>query len=400
MKKVGIGIIGLGNIAGWHIPAYIKNEKAELVAVCDINTKIAKEAAKFFGAKKWYTDYKDLLKDEQIDAVDILLPHHLHSKVVIDAAEAGKNVAVQKPMALNVKDADRMIEATRKADVKFMVDECEVFYPPYVKAKELIENGEIGEPSFIRIGYKHGRLTHPYNINQIKWRSRSGPADWRRDPRKFGGGHFFTAGHHKFAVARHLLGEVAEVRAWIDDIYKPNYYPLVAVWKYVKRWRYGSFDYTFSRGMYVKAQMGPMACVLDITGSDGMIWIMQCEAEMLRVAPLILYKGSGNSLYFDDLTADYSEAFNGMINDFVSSIVEDRKPLVNGEVGKKLLQFSLAIYKSAENNGESVKPASIENWMWPWERDPAILDRIDMSYSRLKPTKRHQTPLDKKPFCH
>jgi len=383
MEKVGIGIIGTGNIAEWHVPGYISHERAEIVAVCDINKERAEDCARRWGAKKLYTNYRDLLQDDKVDAVDILVPHHLHAKIAIDAAEAGKHIALQKPMTLNIRDADKIISAARKADIKLMLDECEVFYPPHVKAKELIESGEIGEPSFIRIGYKHARGRRPKDAKPRRGSARAmSLANWRRDPRQFGGGHFFTAGHHKFAVARYLLGEVKEVRAWIDDILRPNRLPIIAMWRYVAKGRYGFFDYTFSPKMYIKSDMGALGELLEVTGSSGMIWVTRCEAQILRTAPLILYRGSypGESVYFDNLKSDYMESFLRMTHHFVDCILEDKEPLVGGEEGKKILQFSIAVYKSAEENGKAVDPRSLTDWKWPWERDPSILEKINMSY--------------------
>jgi len=384
MEKVKMGIIGTGNIARWHVPGYLRHERAEIAAVCDINKETAENCARLWGVKKTYTDYHDLLKDNEVDAVDILLPHHLHATITVEAAEAGKHIAVQKPMALNIRDTDKMISAARKANVKLMLEECEVFYPPHVKAKELIESGEVGEPSFIRIGYKHARgqelrVSGPPRPGLAR---SMGLVSWRRDPRQFGGGHFFTAGHHKFAVARYLLGEIKEVRAWIDDIFKPNRLPLIAMWRYVTKGRYGFLDYTFSPKMHIKSDMGALGELLEVTGSSGMIWIARCEAQILKVAPLILYRGTypGESVYFDNLKSDYIESFIGMTHHFVDCILEDKEPLIGGEEGKKILQFNLAVYKSAEENGKAVNPQSITDWTWPWERDPSLLEKIDMSY--------------------
>ena len=386
MDKVRMGIIGTGNIAKWHVPGYLNHGKAEIAAVCDINKARAEECARLWGAKKAYTDYHDLLKDDEVDAVDILLPHNIHTTVVIDAAEAGKHVAVQKPMALSVRDADKMISATRKAGVKFIVDECEVFYPPHVKAKQLIESGEVGEPNFIRIGYKHAGNRSARATISPRPSSVSPEAairtTWRSDPRQFGGGHFFTSGHHKFAVARYLLGEISEVRAWIDDILKPNRLPIIAMWRYTTKGRYGFFDYTYSKDMYIKPSIGALGEELEVTGSKGMIWVRRAEAEVQRGPPLVLYRGTypGESISFENLNSEYLDGFVAMTHHTVDCILEDKQPLVGGEEGKKILQFGLAVYKSAEENGAAVNPQSTKDWAWPWERDPSLLEKIDMSY--------------------
>lgn len=129
MKKVRIGIIGCGNISRYgNGPGYLLCERAQISAVCDAVEGKAKECKKILGARKFYTDYHGLLKDKEVDAVDICLPHHLHAEVAVEAAEHGKHISVQKPMAMTPSECETMIKAARKAGIILMVEECEIFY--------------------------------------------------------------------------------------------------------------------------------------------------------------------------------------------------------------------------------------------------------------------------------
>ena len=117
MEKVRIGIIGCGGIAnGKHLPALQKVKEAELVAFCDIIEEKAVKAAKEYGTPdaKVYTDYKELLKDESIDAVHVLTPNRSHSFISIDAMRAGKHVMCEKPMAKTYAEAKEMVEVAKE----------------------------------------------------------------------------------------------------------------------------------------------------------------------------------------------------------------------------------------------------------------------------------------------
>jgi len=109
MPKVRVGFIGAGRIADLHALAYVNNPTGELYAVADPAPGRAEQRALQWGAKKSYADHREMLADPAVDAVEVLLPHHLHVDVTVAALEAGKHVSLQKPMALSVKEADRMI---------------------------------------------------------------------------------------------------------------------------------------------------------------------------------------------------------------------------------------------------------------------------------------------------
>jgi predicted dehydrogenase len=146
MKKLRVGFIGAGRISDLHAIEYLQNPRTELVAVCDLNPEIAHARAAAWGISeaRVFTDYHDLLALKDIDLVEILTPHHLHCQHTLDAAAAGKHISLQKPMAVSIVEADKMIAATKKAGVIFKVFENFIFYPPVVRAKQLIDAGEIG----------------------------------------------------------------------------------------------------------------------------------------------------------------------------------------------------------------------------------------------------------------
>lgn len=148
---IGVGIVGCGRISDLHELGYRGREDARNVAVCDCVKRRARRKAKAWGVDRVYTDFQELLSDPEIDVVELLVPHHLHAQMTVSACLAGKHVSIQKPMARTVTEADEMIEAAERAGVILRISEDFVFYPPHVRAKEMIEAGEIGEPYMIRI---------------------------------------------------------------------------------------------------------------------------------------------------------------------------------------------------------------------------------------------------------
>jgi predicted dehydrogenase len=130
MKSLNWGLIGTGDIARKRVaPALRDSALCSLVAVSRAQTHLAEDFAKKFGAKKWFADWRELIRDEEIEAVYIATPVYLHAAQTIAAAEAGKHVLCEKPMAMNAKACDEMIAACRANGVKLGVAYYRHFYP-------------------------------------------------------------------------------------------------------------------------------------------------------------------------------------------------------------------------------------------------------------------------------
>ncbi|MEM3630038.1 MAG: Gfo/Idh/MocA family oxidoreductase, partial [Nitrososphaerota archaeon] len=144
--KIKIGVIGAAGFIGEvHTRAAFEIPNAKLVAIADINEERGKEVAKKYNTK-WYKDYNDMLKKEDIDAVIIATPDDLHLDPAIAAAEAGKHMLIEKPLATNVKDAEEIIKYAKKNGVKLMVGFIERFNPIFLTIKQAIVDGNIGAP--------------------------------------------------------------------------------------------------------------------------------------------------------------------------------------------------------------------------------------------------------------
>ena len=349
---VNFAIVGCGRIADLHFPGYIKNPNARIEAICDIDPERVKQRAVEWNIpfENSYTDYDALLKNPDIDAVEILVPHHLHADLTIRAAEAGKHVSVQKPMAMNLRECREMINAAKKAGVKLRVFENFRFYPPYQKAKQLIDEGVVGRPSFIRI--KLGASP------QGGWEVPIDAWMWRMQKQCCGGGPLvWDDGYHKFSIADYYLGDIEKVKAWIDftglteDDDEPPIgvdAPSIIIWKYKNPRTYGSFEVTYSRKGNFPSNYYCADERVEISGEKGYIWINQCTAHSIRKeAPLITFV-EGKLTQYPDIETDWIISFQQSVNHFINAIINDTRPNLTGEEGLRIQRFAMAALKSAE----------------------------------------------------
>jgi len=153
MKKLNVGIVGCGMITKErHIPAYKRmKDKVDLKAVCDLNYDLAKETAKEGNIPKAYKDSSEMYEKEDLDIVDICVPPQVHAPVAIDAIEHGCNIIMEKPMATTVKDCKKMLTAAKKKGVEVCTIHNVRYHPAFIKAKEMVDNGKIGEFIGMRI---------------------------------------------------------------------------------------------------------------------------------------------------------------------------------------------------------------------------------------------------------
>src|SRR5262245_1991871 len=152
MDRVRLGVVGCGNICQLNVPGYLEHPRCDVVALCDMEWARAELRARQWGiTPKIYKDYAELLDDPGVDAIELLTPTYLHAGQIMAALAAGKHDSCQKPIAVSVAEANRIAEAVAHAHTTFRVTENFLYYPPIVKAKELLDAGAIGEPSLVRI---------------------------------------------------------------------------------------------------------------------------------------------------------------------------------------------------------------------------------------------------------
>lgn len=196
-------VIGGGAIASRHLEAMGQVRQLEPVALADIDGEKAGQLAQSFGIRA-YTDYRDMVKKERPHIAIVTLPHFLHKEAAVYCAGEGCHVLLEKPMAISVGECDEIIEAVRGSGVKLLVGHTQHYFPENVKAKELIDSGELG------------RLVMINDIRHVHYYQPSRPA-WFFDKAKAGGGILTNLGSHSIDKIRWLGGSpIARVRSSVS----------------------------------------------------------------------------------------------------------------------------------------------------------------------------------------
>ncbi|WP_339921823.1 Gfo/Idh/MocA family oxidoreductase [uncultured Cyclobacterium sp.] len=202
-SQVNWGVIGAGSVCEKKsAPAMDKIKDSSVVAVMRRNAEKAKDYAERHGVPKWYSDADDLINDPEVNAVYIATPPGSHLELTRKAANAGKPVYVEKPMARNHEECLEMIKICEEAGVPLFVAYYRRTLPNFLKVKSLVEEGAIGEPRYLSVVIHHSK--HPEDKD-------SRANNWRIDPAVAGGGYFYDLGSHQLDYFDFLFGPLKEV---------------------------------------------------------------------------------------------------------------------------------------------------------------------------------------------
>ena len=353
MGKLNIAIVGCGSISQLNVPGYLDHPQCDVVALCDPVLDRATAKAKYWGiTPKIYTDYSDLLNDAHVDAVELLTPTYMHIDQIIDALNSGKHVSCQKPICSNLDEVERIDEAIRSSNRTFRITENFLYYPPIVKAKILIDSGQIGEPSLVRIRTIRGDVSNARIVVEEEAHK------WRMDAKLNAGGTLYDDGWHKYATAIFWVGEVEKVtsivsensnftRTGIDDVRGPvNECPSATIMKVKNKDCLITIDYASTHELPFKTKYYPVDEFFEIVGEKGIIWVTRCSGESLDLPPLMLFKEDSPTCYY--LGSDWIEGFNGAAKSFVEGILLGRQPHMDIGFARHVLDVGLSVYKSSE----------------------------------------------------
>lgn len=193
---IKVAIIGTGFMAKTHADAYKQMDNVDLVAFTAVNKTKGKKTAMEYNCE-YIPSVEELLSKNDIQVIDICTPSFTHEKLVIMAAEAGKHILCEKPISLTLDSVDKMIIATEKASVTFMVGQLLRFWPEYIEIKKLVDSNRVGDNHMI---YANRLAQHP------DW------GEWFKDPSKSGGA-LFDLHLHDIDFMYHLLGRVENIYA-------------------------------------------------------------------------------------------------------------------------------------------------------------------------------------------
>jgi len=319
LEKIRWGLIGCGDIARKRVaPALRDSPLGELIAVSRNRAELAESFANEFGARRWCADWHDLLTDYEIDAIYVATPVHLHAEQTIAAAERGKHVLCEKPMALNVAECDRMIDACRSNDVKLGVAYYRHFYPVVRRVKELIASGELGVPVVVQ-------------VNAFEWfdPEPSSTRLWLLEQELSGGGPMFDFGCHRIEVLLDLLGDICDVKSTLGNAFFDREVEDVAI-----------ANFQFDRGIcgvltVTHAAREPQD-TFDLYFTNGSIHIPVLNEGTMRVLT-----GEGERL---EIYPNHSNIHQPLIEDFARAVLENRDPIVTGEIGRNVAAIEEKIY--------------------------------------------------------
>lgn len=324
MDKLKIGIISFAHMHAYSYAECLKNiEKATLVGVADENISRGQKAAKIFKTK-YFKNYRDFLKEKNLDAVIICSENSRHKEMVVESAKVSKHILCEKPISTNMKDALEMIEVCKKENVKFQISFPCRFATAVIRAKEILDSGKIGNVLAIK-GTNRGRM----------------PGSWFIEKKFSGGGAVIDHTVHVVDLMRWFLKkEVKEVYAEIDTKFnKINIDDCGMLTIEFENGVFATLDPSWSRP---KSYPAGGDVTMDIIGENGVIFITDIFAQKIDV-----YMDKKEALQHT-LVGWGSNIDMEMLKDFVDTILYDREPKITGYDGLKAMEVALGAYKSAK----------------------------------------------------
>lgn len=353
MKKWRVGIIGIGGIfKGSHIGEYLDDDRLEVVALCDIIEERATEIRdKHFPNAAVYTDFRELLKDETIDSVDICTPNYLHSIIAVAAFEAGKHVFCEKPDAINVEEVLKMNRAAEKAGKTLMIMRNNRFSPASQYAKKYIESGAMGDIYCGRCGWQRRRGI-------------PGKGGWFTTKTQSGGGPLIDLGVHMIDLAIWLMGNPKPVTVTgstyckfadsdTSDSVNSDFGDKVSG---------GTFDVEdlamgtirFDNGAQLQIEFSWASNIkqenrfVELRGTkSGLTW-RDGDVEVFTEM-----HGQGCDIHPSNLQPEKKEHVLNLIN-FYDVVIDGKEPVFKPQQGIDMIKILCAIYKSAETGREVV----------------------------------------------
>ncbi|MCG2591080.1 Gfo/Idh/MocA family oxidoreductase [Rhodohalobacter sulfatireducens] len=348
--KINIGIVGLGRLGGLYVE-YLSYQipKANVVALVDADEKKATEMVDDFGIKHHFSDYREMLEVEDLDAVVITSPTSTHRDIVIDAAEKGLMIFCEKPLSISLDEAIEMKEAVEKNGVFFHMGFMRRFDSGYAAAKQHILDGEIGDPI----------------VFKATSRDPERPSLEFADPKK-SGGLFLDMGIHDFDLARWFMGEVSEVYSIGNRLKYPEMESINEIDNAIS-------NITFESGTLGSVDMSRSGIYgydikTEILGTEGTIQI-----GYLRETPIYVMKK--NAITHDTVPffmERFEKSYITQLKDFVEKAVAEKEPSITIQDGER----ALLVGHAARASFEEKQPVVINNKEMVFESKFEIKEKV------------------------
>lgn len=332
-KTLKVGLIGVGAAAQVnHIPALMKIEGLELVALCDRDPEKAQRVAQKFGIPRAVGRTEDLLDDETLDAVDICTPNYLHAPMAVAALEAGKHVLCERPLARSSEEAAAMVKAAKKADRHLMCAVQHRFRPDAQLLRKFVDKGDLGDIFLAKAGWLR---------QKTEWDS----DEWRRQKRESGGGVVLDLGFQMLDLSLWVLGshKVTSVTASVHRTKKGDVEDSATAFFRLESG--ATLTLELSWGLLMEKDFA----YLNLFGSGG--------AALLN--PFRVHKGMHGTLVnvtpaLETPKNQYKQSMEAQIEHFVDTLRTGKKPMGSADEVLSVMQLMDAVYKSAEL-GKEVK---------------------------------------------
>jgi len=349
-KNLRAAVIGCGGIGHPHAKSLAQMDNVDLIAVCDIVEGRAREFTRKYGAKDFYTSHHDLLARDDIDFVCVTTANNTHAPLTIDSLRSGKHVMVQKPIAMNLKEADEMIAAGKESGKKLMCAFFEMFHPALMKAKQLVDEGAIGKVFLIKA--------------MMAWYMPE--SNWRFDAKVAGGGILMDGHVHHAAFFKWFTGtDVESVYSEIGTLNSDAKVEDTGV--SILRSKQTICEISGSNRLKQPCSQGPGLLHfkehIELFGSEGCIIVHTLERPSIMVYAENLSLPQGvagwffphleNKPGFDERIGycQFNPEEDPWVNlhqHFVECIEEDKETMTPGEYGRDVLEIIRAGYKSAK----------------------------------------------------
>jgi predicted dehydrogenase len=320
-SPVRIGLIGGGGIANAHLNGYAQiPDRVRITAIADAVEETRNRRAEETGATP-YADFLDLVKDPEVDAVDICLPHHLHKAAIVAAAGAGKHVLCEKPLCLTPDEAREVRDAVEAAGVTLMCAHNQLFMPAVAKAKEVIESGALGEVYEVRTTDSFYNNFDPANMG------------WRAHASTSGGGELIDTGYHPTYLMMHLTGAKPVSAFAMLSTHRLTFMEGGDSAQVLVRFDNGSV------GQLVTSWAYDAAPGTDRFSAVGPLGSLSSDGATLRVK----VRGAEEQVF----EAEQIDTFAAEISHFVDCLTTGARPLNTHEEGISVLGIILAAYESS-----------------------------------------------------
>ncbi len=317
-----VGIIGAGDFGAQHAKAIAQTPDVKLLAASRTNEQALTEFSDRFDCKG-YLNYLDLLDNKNINTVVIATPHHMHTEIVKAAARAKKHILLEKPMAPNLAECDEILKVVKENNVKLMLGHVNHFVPAYLKAKELLESGEMGE------------VVYGHSIMSKLWMTPN-RRNWHLD-RDTGGGMWLTIGVHVLDQLCWLIGQpVSSVTADIQTRFHEQEADDIGL--ALLRFEKGATATANAIGY----QTGVSHFSTELTCTKGMLKISHSEG---------LFIGKNEEWQNIPGTACNTWMDQAMLNEWqaFSEVIQQEKPIpVTGDYARHIMQLAFAAESSSK----------------------------------------------------